>query len=81
VHGDKQQSERDAALASFVNKECPYMFATDVAARGLDIKGVSVATDRSCCCCLLLACCCCSRSRSRCRHLLLLRLLEGGGLN
>jgi len=41
IHGDKQQFERDAALASFVQNEKPLMFATDVAARGLDIKGVT----------------------------------------
>ena len=41
VHGDKQQKEREAALKKFVDNECPLMFATDVAARGLDIKGVT----------------------------------------
>ena len=41
VHGDKQQHERDAALRKFVNKECSILVATDVAARGLDIKGVT----------------------------------------
>ncbi|KAJ1640460.1 P-loop containing nucleoside triphosphate hydrolase protein [Pavlovales sp. CCMP2436] len=41
IHGDKKQNERDASLRSFVNNECPLMFATDVAARGLDIKGVT----------------------------------------
>mmetsp|Transcript_25123 Transcript_25123/g.58851 ORF Transcript_25123/g.58851 Transcript_25123/m.58851 type:complete len:515 (-) Transcript_25123:124-1668(-) len=41
VHGDKQQHERDAALRKFVSKECSMLVATDVAARGLDIKGVT----------------------------------------
>jgi len=41
VHGDKAQNERDAALQKFVRKECSIMVATDVAARGLDIKGVT----------------------------------------
>tara|TARA_B110001452_G_scaffold190888_1_gene161070 strand:- start:313 stop:2157 length:1845 start_codon:yes stop_codon:yes gene_type:complete len=41
VHGDKQQAEREAALRKFTSDECPLMFATDVAARGIDIKGVS----------------------------------------
>ena len=41
VHGDKQQHERDAALQKFVKKECAILVATDVAARGLDIKGVT----------------------------------------
>jgi superfamily II DNA/RNA helicase len=41
VHGDKQQHERDASLKKFVSKECAILVATDVAARGLDIKGVT----------------------------------------
>jgi superfamily II DNA/RNA helicase len=41
VHGDKPQHERDAALQKFVNKQCAIMVATDVAARGLDVKGVT----------------------------------------
>ena len=41
VHGDKQQADREAALRKFTADECPLMFATDVAARGLDIPGVS----------------------------------------
>ena len=28
-------------MAKFAKDECPLMFATDVAARGLDIKGVT----------------------------------------
>ncbi|OEU19270.1 DEAD-domain-containing protein [Fragilariopsis cylindrus CCMP1102] len=41
VHGDKQQHERDTSLRKFVSKECAILVATDVAARGLDIKGVT----------------------------------------
>lgn len=41
VHGDKPQHERDASLKKFINKESTIMVATDVAARGLDIKGVT----------------------------------------
>ena len=41
VHGDKAQHERDAALQKFKNQNCSIMVATDVAARGLDIKGVT----------------------------------------
>mmetsp|Transcript_22541 Transcript_22541/g.40674 ORF Transcript_22541/g.40674 Transcript_22541/m.40674 type:complete len:494 (-) Transcript_22541:33-1514(-) len=41
VHGDKPQHERDASLQNFVNKQCAILVATDVAARGLDIKGVT----------------------------------------
>ena len=41
VHGDKPQHERDASLQQFVKRDCSIMVATDVAARGLDIKGVT----------------------------------------
>jgi superfamily II DNA/RNA helicase len=41
IHGDKPQSERDKALKQFIDGERPLLFATDVAARGLDIKGVT----------------------------------------
>uniref|UniRef100_A0A7S4N7C1 RNA helicase n=1 Tax=Odontella aurita TaxID=265563 RepID=A0A7S4N7C1_9STRA len=41
VHGDKPQYERDASLKKFITKESNIMVATDVAARGLDIKGVT----------------------------------------
>ena len=42
IHGDREQRERDAALAAFKNGRSPVMVATDVAARGLDIKGVKM---------------------------------------
>ncbi len=38
LHGDMEQKDRDRALALFANKSCPILVATDVAARGLDIK-------------------------------------------
>ncbi len=38
LHGDMEQKNRDRALALFANKSCPILVATDVAARGLDIK-------------------------------------------
>jgi len=41
VHGDKPQRDREKALADFASDVAPLMFATDVAARGLDIKGVT----------------------------------------
>jgi superfamily II DNA/RNA helicase len=41
VHGDKAQHERDASLHMFMKRERNIMVATDVAARGLDIKGVT----------------------------------------
>eukprot|EP00747_Dinoflagellata_sp_TGD_P062669 gnl/TRDRNA2_/TRDRNA2_153117_c0_seq1.p1 gnl/TRDRNA2_/TRDRNA2_153117_c0~~gnl/TRDRNA2_/TRDRNA2_153117_c0_seq1.p1 ORF type:complete len:493 (-),score=122.40 gnl/TRDRNA2_/TRDRNA2_153117_c0_seq1:46-1524(-) len=41
MHGEKAQWERDEGLAKFVSGKAPLMFATDVCARGLDIKGVT----------------------------------------
>ena len=38
LHGDMEQKDRDRVLALFANKSCPILVATDVAARGLDIK-------------------------------------------
>jgi ATP-dependent RNA helicase DDX3X len=40
IHGDRSQSQREAALAKFRSGECRILVATDVAARGLDIDGV-----------------------------------------
>ena len=34
IHGDKQQKDREAALAGFIANKSPLMVATDVAARG-----------------------------------------------
>jgi superfamily II DNA/RNA helicase len=41
IHGDRKQFERDQALRQFTTGERAIMFATDVAARGLDIKEVT----------------------------------------
>jgi superfamily II DNA/RNA helicase len=41
IHGGKTQGERDEGLKQFAEGKWPLMFATDVAARGLDIKGVT----------------------------------------
>lgn len=41
LHGDKSQWERDRDLASFASGEVWLLFATDVCARGLDIKSVT----------------------------------------
>ena len=38
LHGDLEQKERDQVLVQFSNKSCSILIATDVAARGLDIK-------------------------------------------
>lgn len=38
LHGDLEQNERDQVLVRFCNKSSSILIATDVAARGLDIK-------------------------------------------
>ncbi|KAI9331088.1 Ddx5 protein [Obelidium mucronatum] len=38
IHGDKDQREREYALKCFKSGDCPILVATDVAARGLDVK-------------------------------------------
>merc|ERR1719181_557695 len=38
IHGDKDQREREAVLADFKSGRRPVMIATDVAARGIDVK-------------------------------------------
>jgi ATP-independent RNA helicase DbpA len=40
IHGDLDQRQRDQVLAQFANLSCPVLVATDVAARGLDIKAL-----------------------------------------
>ncbi|XP_057951915.1 DEAD-box ATP-dependent RNA helicase 20 [Malania oleifera] len=40
IHGDKSQEERDWVLAEFRSGRSPIMTATDVAARGLDVKDI-----------------------------------------
>lgn len=40
LHGDLEQKERDQVLVRFSNRSCSVLIATDVAARGIDIKGL-----------------------------------------
>ncbi|CAI0446297.1 unnamed protein product [Linum tenue] len=40
IHGDKNQAERDWVLSEFKSGRSPIMTATDVAARGLDVKDI-----------------------------------------
>ena len=38
LNGDMEQVDRDLAIIRFANQSCSILVATDVAARGLDIK-------------------------------------------
>jgi ATP-dependent RNA helicase DbpA len=40
LHGDLEQRERDQVLVRFANRSCAILIATDVAARGLDVKSL-----------------------------------------
>ena len=40
IHGDMSQRDREQSVEQFKSGQCPLLIATDVAARGLDIKGV-----------------------------------------
>ena len=41
IHGDKSQNARQTALNRFKSGECRVLIATDIAARGIDIAGLS----------------------------------------
>ncbi|MDE2340163.1 MAG: DEAD/DEAH box helicase, partial [Alphaproteobacteria bacterium] len=41
IHGNKSQPQRTAAIKAFRTGELPILVATDIAARGIDIPGVS----------------------------------------
>ena len=41
MHGDRDQSYRERTLAAFRNGSKPILVATDVASRGIDVKGIS----------------------------------------
>ena len=41
MHGDKSQGQRERALASFESFNVDTLVATDVAARGIDVAGIS----------------------------------------
>ncbi|MCR8744887.1 DEAD/DEAH box helicase [Romboutsia lituseburensis] len=41
IHSDIQQSKRERIMKSFRNAEIQYLIATDVAARGIDVTGVT----------------------------------------
>jgi ATP-dependent RNA helicase RhlE len=41
IHGNKSQSQRDRALAGFRSGDVRTLVATDIAARGIDVEGIS----------------------------------------
>jgi ATP-dependent RNA helicase RhlE len=41
IHGNKSQSQRERALAQFKSTRPPVLVATDIAARGIDVTGIS----------------------------------------
>src|SRR5438876_374472 len=41
IHGDRSQSQRETALAGFRSGRHQILVATDVAARGIDVEGIS----------------------------------------
>lgn len=42
IHGDFEQKQRDQVLVRFSNKSCSVLVATDVAARGIDVKEIDL---------------------------------------
>ncbi|EEP98367.1 ATP-independent RNA helicase dbpA [Yersinia ruckeri ATCC 29473] len=45
LHGDLEQRDRDQVLVRFSNRSCRVLVATDVAARGLDIKDLELVVN------------------------------------
>ena len=45
IHGNKSQGARSRALESFRSGKCPVLVATDVAARGIDVKDVTLVVN------------------------------------
>ncbi len=42
IHGDLSQSQRNTALSQFKERKCDFLVATDVTARGIDFKKLSM---------------------------------------
>eukprot|EP00933_Yihiella_yeosuensis_P010261 TRINITY_DN11661_c1_g2_i1.p1 TRINITY_DN11661_c1_g2~~TRINITY_DN11661_c1_g2_i1.p1 ORF type:complete len:405 (+),score=78.03 TRINITY_DN11661_c1_g2_i1:77-1216(+) len=49
IHGDMAQADRTRALEAFKNGRSPILVATDVAARGIDVKGVTCVINYDAC--------------------------------
>ncbi|PIK15213.1 ATP-dependent RNA helicase DbpA [Halobacteriovorax sp. JY17] len=45
IHGDHEQRDRTLAMTKFSNKSCLILVATDVAARGIDVKELSLVVN------------------------------------
>lgn len=45
LHGDHEQRDRTLAMTKFSNKSCLVLVATDVAARGIDVKELSLVVN------------------------------------
>ena len=45
IHGDLEQYERNDVFVQFSNGSCPILVATDVAARGLDVKELAMVVN------------------------------------
>lgn len=54
IHGDKSQGERDHVLSQFRTGRSPVLVATDVAARGLDVKDIRLVELRILIVCLII---------------------------
>ena len=48
MNGDRSQAQREEALRNFRSGKCPVLLATNVAARGLDIRGVQMVINYDC---------------------------------
>ncbi len=45
IHGNKSQPQREKALAAFREGTCRVLIATDIAARGIDVDGISLVVN------------------------------------
>jgi ATP-dependent RNA helicase RhlE len=45
IHGNKSQSARQRALENFRSGRCRVLVATDIAARGIDVKGIKLVVN------------------------------------